>query len=169
VNAALRFAGRTAVVTGAASGFGRAIAARLARSGALVTIVDVAANGDEVAAGLEAPGGAVKFAHADVRDAAQVEAAFRHAHDRAGRLDIAVNNAGVLGGGWIHEDGADDYVRRQLDVNVLGVWYGCRCALELMRPQRAGVIVNTASPAALVPTPGAVAYGMTKAASDCVR
>ncbi len=159
-----RFAGRTAVVTGGASGFGRATVQRLARQGALVTIVDVAANGDEVADEISAGDGSVTFHFADVSRPEDIDAAFESAYDRLGRLDIAVNNAGVLGGGWIHEEGATEFLRRQLDVNVIGVWNGCRTALRLMRPSGGGVIINTASPAAQVPTPGAAAYGLCKSA-----
>jgi NAD(P)-dependent dehydrogenase (short-subunit alcohol dehydrogenase family) len=160
-----RFAGRTVVVTGGASGFGRAAAALFAGEGAAVTIVDVAANGAAVAEELSAgPIEPVHFAEADVSDEDQVSDVIRSAFARTGRLDVVVNNAGVLGGGWIHEDGATAYLRRQLAINVVGVWNGCRAALEVMRARGGGVIINTASPAGLVPTPGAVAYGLCKSA-----
>ncbi len=157
---------RVVVVTGGASGFGRATALRFARGGAAVTIADVAANGDDVAAeiAVEAGGGSVRFARCDVSDAAEVASVVGAAHGAGGRLDVMVNNAGVLGGGWMHDDDADLHFHRHVAVNMVGVWNGCRAALALMRPARSGVIVNVASPAGMVPTPGAAAYGMTKAA-----
>jgi NAD(P)-dependent dehydrogenase (short-subunit alcohol dehydrogenase family) len=166
----VRFDGRAVVITGGASGFGRATAERFAAEGAIVTILDVAANGVEVASEITASsaraggGKPVAFAATDVTDEQQVVDAIGAAFDRSGRLDVVVNNAGVLGGGWMHEDGATAHLRRQLDVNVLGVWHGCRAALEIMRANGGGVIVNTASPAGQVPTPGAVQYGLCKSA-----
>jgi NAD(P)-dependent dehydrogenase (short-subunit alcohol dehydrogenase family) len=156
-----RLAGRSALITGGASGFGKATALRFARQGALVTIADLSDGGDQVAAEI-APD--ARFVRCDVADAQQVAAAVAGVVERHGRLDVIVNNAGVLGGGWIHEGDADHHLRRQIDVNIVGVWNGCRAALAVMRPQRGGVILNTASPAGQVPTPGAVAYGLTKAA-----
>jgi 3-oxoacyl-[acyl-carrier protein] reductase len=164
-----RLAGRAALVTGAASGFGLAIARRFVAEGATVTLVDrLDDDHPGVHEALAAVGAAgptsTHYRRADVADEAQVDAAVGAAHDRSGRLDVVVNNAGVLGGGWIHEDGATAELRRQLDVNVAGVWHGCRSALARMVPQGGGVILNTGSTAALAATPGSPAYGLAKAA-----
>jgi NAD(P)-dependent dehydrogenase (short-subunit alcohol dehydrogenase family) len=165
-----RLGGRSALVTGAASGFGLAIARRFAAEGATVTLVDRLDEDHrgvhEALAAVAALGGptAVAYRRADVADEGQVEAAVAAAVERAGRLDVMVNNAGVLGGGWIHEDGATAELRRQLDVNVAGVWHGCRAALAQMVVQGGGVILNTGSTAALAATPGSPAYGLAKAA-----
>jgi 3-oxoacyl-[acyl-carrier protein] reductase len=169
-NGAGRLAGRAALVTGAASGFGLAIARRFAAEGATVTLVDRLDDDHrgvhEALAAVGAAGGptSAHYRRADVADEGQVDAAVAAAHDRSGRLDVVVNNAGVLGGGWIHEDGATADLRRQLDVNVAGVWHGCRSALARMVPQGGGVILNTGSTAALAATPGSPAYGLAKAA-----
>jgi NAD(P)-dependent dehydrogenase (short-subunit alcohol dehydrogenase family) len=160
----VKLAGRVAVVTGAASGFGRATASRFASEGATVHLLDVSERGEEVAAELRQSGADAAFVRADVSDEASMEAALAGIVERAGRLDVMVNNAGVIGGGWIDEDDATVDLRRQLDVNVVGVWIGCRAAIRIMRTGRGGVILNTASAAALHPTPATPAYGLAKAA-----
>lgn len=156
-------AGMGVLVTGGASGYGRAIAGRLAAEGAFVTIADIAPHGADVATSMhgEHP---VVYLECDVSDPVMVSAAVEQARARSGRLDVMVNNAGILGGGWIHDDDADHFLQRQLSVNLVGVWNGCRSALAVMRGQRGGVIINMASPAAAVPTPASVAYGLVKAA-----
>ena len=88
---------------------------------------------------------------------------FERIVDERGALDAVVNNAGVVAGGWIHEADADEHLRRILDVNLVGVWNGCRAALTHMRPRGRGVIINIAAPGAVHPTPGAAAYGLAKA------
>ena len=157
-----RLAGRVVLVTGAASGFGRAAANRFAAEGARLVLVDVAEIGGGVLADL-ADARAV-FVKADVADEAQLTSAVDTAVSHHGGLDVMVNNAGVLGGGWIDEDGASEHLWRQLHINVGGVWNGCRAAIKVMRCRSGGVILNTVSTAALVPTPAAPAYGLAKAA-----
>jgi NAD(P)-dependent dehydrogenase (short-subunit alcohol dehydrogenase family) len=145
-----------AVVTGAGRGLGRAIAERLIRRGHHVVVTDI----DEVgvratAVGLGAAATAVTQ---DVRDpdshrrVAAVAAGL-------GAVTLWINNAGVLttGAAWAIDD---DAIRREVDVNVLGVIWGCRAAIDAMTG--GGHIVNIASLAALVPAPGLAAYGATK-------
>ncbi|MEV4380965.1 SDR family oxidoreductase [Streptosporangium sp. NPDC049644] len=158
-----RLDGRTAVVTGGGSGIGRATVERFVAEGASVLLADLAEAAAAVAAEIDPSGERVVFQRTDVGSAEQVEAAFAAAVDRFGRCDIAVNNAGVIAGGPIHAGGADEDFERLWRICVAGVWYGCRAALSHMRP-RGGVILNTASSAALWPTPGAPAYGLAKAA-----
>lgn len=146
--------GKIAVVTGAASGIGAATAGRFAAAGATVVVSDIA-DGSVVA---EQVGGA--FVAADVRDEAQVEALVDTAVARYGRLDVMVNNAGVIGPGrGIAADSMDD-VREVLEVNLLGAIHGTRHAARAMRP--GGTIVNTASMAGVVGFPGLAAYGASK-------
>jgi NAD(P)-dependent dehydrogenase (short-subunit alcohol dehydrogenase family) len=155
---------RSVVVTGGGSGYGLAMARRLAAAGAAVTIADIADGIDEIAAGIESSRHAVRAATCDVSRAHEVEQVLDTTIQEVGALDAVVNNAGVVAGGWIHEADADEQMRRNLDVNLVGVWNGCRAALARMRPHRRGVIINTASPGGVHPTPGSVAYGMAKAA-----
>ncbi|MFL5833086.1 MAG: SDR family oxidoreductase [Solirubrobacterales bacterium] len=152
---------RTAVVTGAGSGLGRAIAAELVGRGYRVHVTDVDAGAaDRVAAelGREARGSAL-----DVRD----EAACRGLADsigRTGSLDLWVNNAGVFYSGPPWEQSAE---KRQtmLDVNVTGLMNGTVAALDPMRAAGKGHIVNVVSLAGLVAAPGEVAYSATKHAA----
>ncbi|MEV4525681.1 SDR family oxidoreductase [Streptosporangium sp. NPDC049304] len=159
-----RLDGRTAVVTGGGSGIGRATVERFFAEGASVVLADLAESAAAVAAEIDPSGERVVFQRTDVGSAEQVEAAFTAAVNRFGRCDIAVNNAGVIAGGPIDADGADEDFERLWRICVAGVWYGCRAALASMRPRGGGVILNTASAAALWPTPGAPAYGLAKAA-----
>lgn len=156
--------GRVAVITGAASGIGRATAERFAAAGARLVLADLSDRAADVAAELDPTGENVVYRRTDVRHADEVEAAFDVATTRFGRCDIAVNNAGVIAGGAIHEEHADEHFELLWRVCVSGVWYGCRSALARMRPQGDGVILNTASTAAIWPTPAFPAYGMVKAA-----
>lgn len=155
--------GRVAVVTGGGSGIGRATVARFVADGARVVLADIAESAAEVAAEIDPTGELVVFQRTDVCDAAEVDRAFQVATDRFGGCDIAVNNAGVIAGGALHADDADEGFDRVWRICVAGVWYGCRSAVARMRG-RGGVILNTASAAALWPTPAFPAYGMAKAA-----
>jgi NAD(P)-dependent dehydrogenase (short-subunit alcohol dehydrogenase family) len=146
-----------AVVTGAGRGFGRAIAARLARRGYVVLATDV--DRDAAAAVAEEIGGHSMVL--DVRDPEQHRAAARAAAGR-GPLEVWVNNAGVMRAGhaWEH---SDDDVRLTCEVDLLGVIWGSLAAVDVMR---AGAgdrhIVNMASLAALGPVPGLAMYAAAK-------
>jgi len=168
-------AGKTGLVTGAASGIGRATALALAREGAAVLVADLDGAGAEgVAAEITAAGGTARGARCDVTRADQVEAMVRAALDAfGGRLDCAVNNAGITApGGLVHEITPEAW-ERQLAVNLTGVFLCLRAELPAMRAQGAGAIVNMASGAGLVGTPGLAHYcaakhgilGLTKTAA----
>jgi NAD(P)-dependent dehydrogenase (short-subunit alcohol dehydrogenase family) len=152
---------RTAVVTGAGSGLGRAIAAELVERGYRVHVSDVDAGAaDRVAAEL---GGEARGSALDVRD----EAACRglaNSIGRTGSLDLWVNNAGVFFSGVPWEQSAE---RRQtmFDVNVTGLMNGTIAALGPMRAAGRGHVVNVVSLAGIVAAPGEVAYSATKHAA----
>jgi meso-butanediol dehydrogenase / (S,S)-butanediol dehydrogenase / diacetyl reductase len=154
------FAGKVALVTGATRGIGRAVAEELARRGARLVLTgrsadrlaEVARLGPDVATlplDLTAPGAA--------------EAAVTAALDRWGRLDVLVNNAGVLFKGSA-PDCTDEEWERTFALNVTALFRLSRAAVRVMRPQGSGVIVNVASDWALVGARGALAYAASKGA-----
>lgn len=149
---------RSAVVTGGARGIGRGIAERLVSQGYAVVVTDV--DGPAAASTAREIGAVVGLAH-DVRD----PAAHRHVAEVAathGRLVVWFNNAGVGDDGRLSEL-SEEQVRRLVEVNLLGVLWGMRAALEAFGPE-GGDIVNTASLSGLGPVPGYSVYAATKAA-----
>ena len=158
------FTGRSAIVTGAASGIGRAIAAQLVGEGAHVTAVDVDGASLDRAVGelgdLPNRGGSISGRTLDVSDREAVRSMVGQvAHARG--LDLMFNNAGVSAGGRTHEMSVSQW-DQLVDVNIWGVVNGVLAAYPLMVEQRHGHIVNTASAAGLAPPPFVSAYAMTK-------
>jgi NAD(P)-dependent dehydrogenase (short-subunit alcohol dehydrogenase family) len=151
--------GKAAVVTGGASGIGRALAALLAEAGADVVLADLDGPGAEAAA--SAIGGSARGVALDVRDAEAFAALVADVVDRHGRIDLLCNNAGVVLGGRTHELTAAHW-RHVLDVNLQGVVNGVLAAYPTMVAQHGGQIVNTASTAGLAPAPMVVAYSASK-------
>ena len=165
-------AGKTAIVTGGAGGFGVAIARRLAASGAAVSLWDVAAP-DRLAAAVSAVGGPaprVSSREVDVTDEAAIAAAVvaEQAASSSGRIDILINNAGVLGETKpIWDTDASD-VRKVFDVNVMGPFLCLRAVTRVMREQQPGPhrghIVNVSSIQGKEGMPYSAAYSTSKAA-----
>ena len=155
--------GRVVVVTGASSGNGKAIALALAEKGARLVL---AARRTELleatAREVEDRGGEALVLTCDVTTREQVETVAEAALTRWGRIDVWVNNAGVIG--WsLFEDTTEEEFRRILEVNLMGSAYGTWAALPAMRRQGSGVIVNIASMASLVALPVGSAYSASKA------
>ncbi|MFC8391884.1 SDR family NAD(P)-dependent oxidoreductase [Streptomyces sp. NPDC057238] len=162
-----RFTDRTALVTGAGSGIGRAVALAFAAEGAHVVAAGRRPEPlEETVALIERAGGKALAVTADVSRAADLQAVVNAAVDHFGSLDIAVNNAGVFRGGQPLAELTDDDWQSQLDINVTGVFHALRAEIRQMRTQPAGgVIVNIASTfGSHKRTPGATAYAATKAA-----
>jgi NADP-dependent 3-hydroxy acid dehydrogenase YdfG len=159
--------GKTAVVTGASSGIGRAIAERLGSAGAHVYLAGrTAAAMDASKATIEANGGRATPVVADVRDNAQVQALVERAAEETGRLDIMVNNAGVSHPSTIIDADPIEW-REMFETNVLALLAGCQAAVRAMRKTGAqGHIVNISSVAARRPDSGV--YGATKHAVNCI-
>jgi NAD(P)-dependent dehydrogenase (short-subunit alcohol dehydrogenase family) len=154
---------RTAIVTGGASGIGRALASALVTRGDTVVVADIDGAGAERAAGELAgrgPGTATP-AVVDVRDAGMVRDLVEQVRDQHGRLDVMVNNAGIGIGGEASELSLAHW-ERVIDVNLRGVVHGVHAAYPVMIAQRSGHIVNTASLAGLVPASWLTPYAMTK-------
>jgi NAD(P)-dependent dehydrogenase (short-subunit alcohol dehydrogenase family) len=156
------FRDKVAIVTGGASGIGRALASELARRGARVTLGDLCGDGAHQAAeAIQATGGKAHGARVDVAQAQEVQALVDATHREHGRLDYMFNNAGIALGGEVRDMDVTHW-RRILDVNLWGVIYGTLAAYDIMTRQGCGHIVNTASLGGLIPEPMATAYATTK-------
>jgi NAD(P)-dependent dehydrogenase (short-subunit alcohol dehydrogenase family) len=155
--------GRVAIVTGGASGIGRALGAALVGRGDDVVLADIdGAGAEEVAGALGVRGpGSATAATVDVRDAAAVADLVEGTAGRHGRLDLMVNNAGTSVGGPVEELVVAHW-DRVIDVNLRGVVHGVQAAYPLMVRQGSGHIVNTASLAGLAVGPLAAPYTTTK-------
>jgi NAD(P)-dependent dehydrogenase (short-subunit alcohol dehydrogenase family) len=163
MSSALRLEGRRAVVTGGASGIGRAIADTFARHGAAVHILDV--NGEKADAAarvMDAAAGTAVAHHVDVADAGAVGRVFNDIL-AAGAIDILVNNAGIAQIGNVEEATEGD-LDRLFAVNIKGIFNSVRAVIGAMKARRTGVILNLASIAASSGIPDRFAYSMTKGA-----
>src|SRR5260221_2101380 len=156
-------AGRRAVVTGGAQGIGRAIAERLLRWGARVSLWDCDPAGLAAGAGELGALGDVHTSAVDVVIADQVEVAAAATVDRLGGIDILVANAGITGPNAPTWEYPPDEWRRVLDVDLTGVFLCCRAIVPMMRAQHYGRIVNIASIAGKEGNPNASAYSAAKA------
>ena len=168
------FNGKVALITGAGNGIGRAAALAFAGRGAKVVAVDRDANGAErTAATIRQQGGDARHQVADVTKSADVQAYVKATMDAYGRVDCFFNNAGIEGKITAIVDMDEAIFDQVMATNVKGVFLGMRAVLPVMLAQKSGAIVNTASVAGLVGTPGMSAYvaskhaviGLTKSAS----
>jgi 3-oxoacyl-[acyl-carrier protein] reductase len=140
-----RFTGRTAIVTGSASGIGRQVALDFAYQGANVVVTDIDKAGmEKVNKEIMDLGGTAFLAECDVTKVQDVEKTVGKVIERFNSIDILVNNAGLLLTGTIEET-TDDVIDRTLDINVKGVMYFTRAVTPHMKRQRSGKIINVAS------------------------
>lgn len=155
-----RYSGRTAVITGGASGLGKTTAARIVAEGGTVALWDL--NADALAAAKDEIGAAHVVA-VDVSDPAAVEAAARDTAAALGKIDILVCSAGITGAtAPAHEFPIDSW-QRVVDINLNGLFYCCRAVVPFMIENGYGRIVNVASVAGKEGNPNASAYSATKA------
>ncbi|PYM96673.1 MAG: 2-deoxy-D-gluconate 3-dehydrogenase [Candidatus Rokuibacteriota bacterium] len=155
-------AGKVAVVTGASRGLGRAIAVALAGAGANVVLAGRSTTALEQTARLAAgSGGRTLVVSTDVASYAAVERLIERALRELGRLDILVNNSGVAKVAPLVEMTPEDW-RFMLDVNLTGVFNGCRAAGPHLIAQKSGKVINVASVLGQVGLPGYTIYGATK-------
>jgi NAD(P)-dependent dehydrogenase (short-subunit alcohol dehydrogenase family) len=159
-----RLAGKTAIITGAASGIGRGTAQVFAEHGARLVLVDRDGPGLEVVrAELAAQGAEVVVFEGDVSQAAAIDGAVALALERFGRIDVVFNNAGIMPFGDLAsfaESTWDDV----MDVNVKGIYLMCKAVIPHMLERGNGSIVNTSSVMATLTEPGYEAYSSSKAA-----
>jgi NAD(P)-dependent dehydrogenase (short-subunit alcohol dehydrogenase family) len=157
------FKGKIALVTGAANGIGRATALAFSGAGAKLVLVDRdAAAGEATAGAIRQQGGDCRFVAADVTRSADVQAYVKAALDAFGRIDCFYNNAGIEGAVAPTAEYDEAVFDAVIGVNVKGVFLGLRHVLPVMLRQKSGAVVNTASVAGLVATPGMPAYVASK-------
>jgi NAD(P)-dependent dehydrogenase (short-subunit alcohol dehydrogenase family) len=153
---------KIAIVTGGASGIGRALCTLLSGHGAIVVVADINAAGAHlVAAEISEKGGVGSGSEVDVSKEPQVRELVSETVARHGQVDYIFNNAGIELNGELHEVGIHHW-HKALQVNLNGVIYGTTSAYPVMIEQGFGHIVNTASLAGLVPSPGLSLYAATK-------
>lgn len=148
----MRLSGKTTLITGAASGIGRETALLFATQGASVVAVDVNDDaGAAVVSEIESSGGQATYVHADVSSSADCEDMIRHAEQTYGRLDVLFNNAGIM-----HSDDGDATATDEeiwdltMQINLKGVFLGCKFGIPALRRAGGGSIINTASFVALL-------------------
>jgi 3-oxoacyl-[acyl-carrier protein] reductase len=160
-----RLAGKVAIVTGAASGFGRGIAERFAREGCAVIVNDLArGTGEAVAAGIRANGGRAQFAYADVSKSADVKGLLDAALSHFGKLDIVVNNAGTTHRNQPLLNVDEATFDRIYAVNVKSIYLSAVHMVPYFRQHGGGCFINIASTAGVRPRPGLTWYNGTKGA-----
>jgi NAD(P)-dependent dehydrogenase (short-subunit alcohol dehydrogenase family) len=148
----MRLEGKVALITGASSGIGRESALLFAREGAKIVVADVSdAAGAAVVGEIEAAGGAAVYVHADVAKAADAEGMVRAAEESFGRLDVLFNNAGIM-----HSDDDNAITTEEtvwdltMNINLKGVFLGCKYGIPALRRAGGGSIINVASFVALL-------------------
>lgn len=164
---------KVVVITGASSGIGEACAKLLAEKGhKIVMCARREERLKEIASSIREKGGEAIHLKADVTDILQMEEVAQAALTEFGRIDVWVNNAGLMPVSEIIKDKVDEW-DRMVDVNIKGVLYGTHACLKIMREQKEGHIINMGSVAGHVSNPGSAVYSATKfavrALSDALR
>ena len=155
--------GRTAVVTGAGSGIGRATAEVLAGAGANVVCGDLDVESAEQTVKLITEAGGKAIAHrVNISSKAEVDALVDRAVSEFGRLDVMANVAGIASDGKLTE-ASEEELDKVIAVNLKGVLFGCQAAIRVMEPQGSGSIINVSSTAIDTPAPAYGVYAITKA------
>lgn len=158
-----RLKDRVAVVSGAATGIGRAIAVRLAAEGAQIEILDIQ-DASEVCAEIRASGGVANSELCDVTNEAQIQQAVEAIGQRHDHVDILVNNAGILSGRTPWHQLSYDEVNRFAQVNYLGYFLVAKAVYPLLKQSRHGRMINVASRTYFLANPGQMAYVAAKGA-----
>jgi NAD(P)-dependent dehydrogenase (short-subunit alcohol dehydrogenase family) len=157
------FSGKSAIVTGGASGIGRVIALAFARQGATVVLADInLADAEETIRRIEAAGGTGVFFRADVSREEEVKNLVAFVVERCGKLDFACNDAGITSPQMPIVEFSRDWWDRVVAVNMTGVFLCLKHELQQMLKQGSGSIVNIASAASFIGSPGMAAYSAAK-------
>lgn len=159
-----RLDGKIAIITGASAGIGKASAKLFAREGAVLGLIDINdSEGEAVAGGIKANGGAARYMHADVANAAELESAIEALAAEFGGIDVLYNNAGGATPRDDHllEMPLDEF-DRAIGLNLYGPFAACRFAIPHMHKRGGGSIINTASIRAMIGTSGADGYTAAK-------
>ena len=160
----MRLEGKTAIITGGASGIGRAICEVFAEEGARLTIADIdVEGGEQTLASIRAAGGKAQFVATDVSQEADVEAMVRAAVDAYGTVNILVNDAAAFVFGEVQDISDADWAR-VFGVNVIGQAYCVKHVLPHMQAAGGGSIVNLASVSGFIAQPGFIPYNASKGA-----
>lgn len=158
----MRLENKIAIITGAARGIGQAIAELFAREGAVVIILDLLPEGEEVAAQINASGGKAEFHTVSVTDKGAIEALFKKVHSAYGRIDILINNAGITRDRTLEKMSEDEW-DAVVEVNLKGVFLCTQAAIPYMKEQKYGRVVSAASNVGLRGNFGQTNYAATKA------
>lgn len=157
-----RLRGKSAIVTGGALGIGRACALRLAEEGATVAVTDVdAASGHLVVEEIQQRGGGAIFVRQDVADEAGWVEVMRTVTEQYKRVDVLVNNAGVALAKDVEHTSLEEW-RRLMAINLDGVFLGTKHAIQVMKQNRSGSIINLSSIEGLIGDPNLAAYNASK-------
>jgi NAD(P)-dependent dehydrogenase (short-subunit alcohol dehydrogenase family) len=156
---------KTALITGGASGIGKAIAQKLSKSGLSVYVADISISQAEIVADdIIRSGEKAKAFHVDISESTMVNELFIQLRGQTERLDLLVNAAAILDQTTFIEEMTDDQWRQMISINLDGTFYCCREAVRWMKEQQSGRIINFSSVAGLTPTPGALHYSVAKGA-----
>lgn len=159
----MQFKDQSVIITGASSGIGKATALEFGKRGARVVVSDIQEiAGKETTATIIKNGGQAIFIKTDVSNDKEVQSLLSQCIEHYGRLDNMVNNAGVGEGFHFFEDISDDQWNKTIAINQTGVFYCMRAALKVMREQKSGNIINTASAAGTGSAPRMGAYAASK-------
>jgi len=158
----MRLRGKTALITGAGAGIGRATALLFAKEGACVAVVDLnTATAEETAALIQSAGGSALAITADVSRPTDVEEMFQKTIAEFGSLNILFNNAGIVKQGRVEDSSIEDW-DAQIGTTLTSVFLGCKYAMPLLRKQPGGVIINMASIAGVIGIVNRAVYSAAK-------
>ena len=161
----MRLSGKTVIITGAGSGFGRASAYLFAREGARLVVTDINSSAvEQTAITIKSGGGEAFHVHADVQDATQVKKLVTVALDKLGKIDILFNNAGIGQKLNAIENISESEWDSIFAVNVKSIFFAVKNVVPHMKKQGSGVIINTASSVGTRPPPNICAYASSKGA-----